>query len=243
MELTQAFIILIDISGYTKFIQKHRVSLIHAESIITELLESVIDASEHPLILNKLQGDAALFYARSDGRRETAQEVLGQLQRFFIAFAKRETLLVSECSLCSCEACLSAGQLKLKVIAHHGEVAVKQVKQFEEIAGSDVILAHRLLKNTVKGGEYLMLSKALHELCGSIDGREPELRKEHCEGIGEVEVMVYYPEGAVRETPVAKVSFWDKLRMVAKMEMHSLKRLISRPAKEYVNFKESQKSR
>lgn len=74
MELIQAFIILIDISGYTKFIHKHRVSLIHAERIITELLESVIDASEHPLILNKLQGDAARFMrARMDGMRRRAK--------------------------------------------------------------------------------------------------------------------------------------------------------------------------
>ncbi len=240
MELIQAFIVLIDISGYTKFIHKHRVSLIHAERIITELLESVIDASEHPLILNKLQGDAALFYARSDGRRETAREVIGQMQRFFAAFAEREKMLVSECGLCSCDACLSAGQLKLKVIAHHGEVAVKQIKQFEEIAGSDVILAHRLLKNTVKGGEYLMLSKALHDLSGGMDGREPELRREHCEGIGEVEVMVYYPAGAARETPSAKTSLWDKMRMAAKMEFYLMKRLFAGPAKEYANLKESQ---
>ncbi len=242
MELTQAFIILVDISGYTKFITKHRVSLMHAESIITELLESVIDASEHPLILNKLQGDAALFYARSDGRPETAREVLGQLQRFFGAFAERESKLVSECSLCVCDACLGAGQLKLKVIAHHGELAVKQVKHFEEIAGEEVILAHRLLKNTVKGGEYLMLSKTLHDMCGSIDGREPELRKEHCEGVGEVEVMVYYPEGTIRETPVAKVSLWGKLRMIAKMETYYVKRLFAQPTKQYANLTESQKS-
>lgn len=242
MELIQAFIILIDISGYTKFIQKHRVTLMHAERIITELLESVIDASTHPLILNKLQGDAALFYARSDGSRETAREVLGQLQRFFAAFAEREKLLVSECSLCVCDACLGAGQLKLKVIAHHGEVAVKQVKQFEEIAGSDVILAHRLLKNTVKGGEYLMLSKTLHDLCGSIDGREPELRNEHCDGIGEVEVMVYYPEGTLRETAVSKVSLWGKIRMLAKMEVYYVKRLFAQPTKLYANLNESQKS-
>lgn len=151
-------------------------------------------------------------------------------------------MLVSECGLCSCEACLSAGQLKLKVIAHHGEVAVKQIKQFEEIAGSDVILAHRLLKNTVKGGEYLMLSKALHELSGGLDGREPELRREHCEGIGEVDVMVYYPEGAAKVTSGTKASLWDKMRMAAKIEFYLLKRLFIRPAKEFANLKESQES-
>jgi hypothetical protein len=39
----------------------HRVSLLHAEEIITELIEAVIDAAGFPLILNRL--DAAFLYA------------------------------------------------------------------------------------------------------------------------------------------------------------------------------------
>jgi Protein of unknown function (DUF2652) len=243
MELINAFIVLIDISGYTKFIRMHKVSLIHAEGIISELLESVIDASSHPLILNKLQGDAALFYAPSDGRRETAREILRQIEGFFGAFAAREKKLISECSLCSCDACLKVGQLKLKAIAHHGEVAVKQIKQFTEIAGEDVILAHRLLKNTVNKGEYILLSKTLDELSGGINGRVPDHRREECEGVGAVDVVVYYPESDTGSDAAAvrsETSIWDKLRMALKLEGLLVKRLVTKPARKFDGLARSQ---
>lgn len=244
MELIKAFVVLIDISGYTKFIRMHKVSLIHAEGIISELLESVIDASSHPLILNKLQGDAALFYAPSDGTREAAQDILRQIQGFFKAFAAREKKLVSECSLCSCDACLKVGQLKLKAIAHHGEMAVKRIKQFEEIAGEEVILAHRLLKNTVTSGEYILLTQALQEMSGGIQGRAPEHRTEQCEGVGAVDVVVYYPEGAAAD-PTAEgrgeTSIWDKLKMMMKLEALLVKRLIGRPGQIFHHLPGSQR--
>lgn len=245
MKLLQAFIVLIDISGYTKFIRMHKVSLIHAERIISELLESIIDASSEPLVLNKLQGDAALFYAPSDGRRETARGILGQIERFFSAFAERERALVSECGLCSCDACLKVGQLKLKAIAHHGEVALKKIRHFEEIAGEDVILAHRLLKNSIRSSEYLLLSKALHDLSGGIDGREPERRAEHAEGIGRVEVVVYYPR-RLEESPADAgprgETLLARMRMMLKMESYLLRRLVAGPPKEFANLKRSQEA-
>ena len=73
MELIKAVLVLADIGGYTRFIKMHGTSLVHAERIITDLLESVINESEFPLTLNKLEGDAALFYAgagvQESGRR------------------------------------------------------------------------------------------------------------------------------------------------------------------------------
>lgn len=239
MEIIKAFIVLVDISGYTKFIKMRKVSLAHAEGIITELIESVIDSSSHPLILNKLQGDAALFYAPSDGSREAAREILRQIGGFFEAFAAREKKLAGECSLCVCDACLRVGQLRLKAIAHHGEVAVKQIRQFEEIAGEDVILAHRLLKNSVKTGEYILLSKALDDMCGGIDGREADRRREHCEGVGEVDVAVYYPTAGVAES-AAKVPLWAKLKMAMWLEAILLQRMMTGPSQAYENLKQSQ---
>lgn len=58
MQVKKAFLVLVDISGYTKFIRLHKASLIHAEKIISELLESVIQCSRPPLVLNKLQIEA-----------------------------------------------------------------------------------------------------------------------------------------------------------------------------------------
>ncbi|MGB2958565.1 MAG: DUF2652 domain-containing protein, partial [Bacteroidota bacterium] len=86
MELKKVFLVLADISGYTRFIRWHKTSLLHAERIIGELLESVIEESDHPLILHELEGDAVTFYAESDGSPERARDILQQVQRFITSF-------------------------------------------------------------------------------------------------------------------------------------------------------------
>jgi len=241
MKLRRAHIILVDISGYTGFIRLHRVSLIHAERIITELLESVIERSEHPLTLNKLEGDAALFYADIAGSEEpgdderdrrSARAVLAQLEGFFDAFSSRERELVSECTLCACEACAKAGDLRLKVIAHTGTILVKQVRQFEEIAGEEVILAHRLLKNSVPSQEYLLLTDSFHALSGPPDDTTLETRTEDCEGVGRVKCHVHYPSGAV-VVPTSPSSLWRKLGTNLRLELHLLKRLFTKAARPF----------
>jgi hypothetical protein len=63
MELTPVYLVLADISGYTRFVTLHGASVLHAEEIITNLMEAVLDATAAPLVLNKLEGDAAFLYA------------------------------------------------------------------------------------------------------------------------------------------------------------------------------------
>jgi hypothetical protein len=150
MRLAHAFLVIVDISGYTAFINERQTSLLHAEQIITELMEAVIDRAAHPLTVNKLEGDAALLYGEvAAGDQAGARDVLAQVKAFFPAFA----------------ACLGPpargarqlrvrrlhrhrASLQLKAFVHVGELAVKRVRQFEELAGEEVILVHRLLKNT-----------------------------------------------------------------------------------------------
>jgi hypothetical protein len=91
------FLVLFDVSGYTRFIKYHKISLVHAERIIDDLLEQVIDQTEPPLMLQELEGDAVYFYAVSDGSREMARDVVAQVDRGLAAFRKREAELISEC--------------------------------------------------------------------------------------------------------------------------------------------------
>src|SRR3972149_1758081 len=46
-------------------------------------------------------------------------------------------------------ACPPLPALNLKFVAHHGQVGFQRIAGWEELVGSDVIVAHRLLKNTV----------------------------------------------------------------------------------------------
>src|SRR5579871_1510013 len=68
-------LVLIDISGYTRFTKLHRLSALHAEQIIGELLESIIQRSSPPLLVHEILGDAVSFYAESDGSAALVQEV------------------------------------------------------------------------------------------------------------------------------------------------------------------------
>lgn len=239
MNLRRAHIVLVDISGYTQFIRLHRMSLLHAERIITDLLECVIDASSQPLVLNKFEGDAALFYAFADEgvgtteerERTSAAAVLRQLQGFFEAFRSRERELVSQCSICVCDACLKAGDLRLKVIAHTGTIIVKQMRQFEEIAGEDVILTHLLLKNSVQADEYLLLTDSFHALSGPPDATPMDTRLEDCREAGQVTVRLHYPSGS--RPPPAAHSLWRRLATTLRLESHMIRRLLGKPARTF----------
>ncbi|MFZ5447321.1 MAG: DUF2652 domain-containing protein [Thermodesulfobacteriota bacterium] len=201
MELTQVSLILADISGYTSFVTMHRVSLLHAEQIVTELLEAVISQIEDPLILNKLEGDAAFLYARAVDAG-LAKMLLDKVLVFFTAFkARQQELIKAGEGGCSCEACCNIDQLKLKVVAHYGQAVIKQVRHLEELAGSDVILAHRLLKNKIPSKEYLLLTERFYQWSGGLPGPKPEVYKDDYEGIGTVQGRVYYPESPALEIP------------------------------------------
>jgi hypothetical protein len=187
MRLTNAIVVILDISGYTAFIRHRAVTLAHAEDIVTSLLETVIDRAEHPLTLNKLEGDAALLWCEAGSDpAAAARSVLAQVEAAFADFAARLQRMKGERSHCSCDACANIGVLELKALVHCGEIALKQVRQFEELAGEPVIVAHRLLKNRVPVRNYLLVTDSFRALAG-VPGQAQSLR-EDCEGIGEVDV-------------------------------------------------------
>jgi hypothetical protein len=192
MELRHAYMVIADISGYTRFLMLHTTSLLHAEFIITELMEAVISRSEHPLTIAKLEGDAIFLYALADDTPEVARDILKQAAGFFEAFSEKERELIA-CNTCGCQACRSIDKLQLKVIIHKGEVAVKKVREFMELAGPDVILIHRLLKNSVTVKEYLLMTETFFESSGGLPEYEVDSRTEHADGVGDVNVKIYYP--------------------------------------------------
>ena len=131
MELKSIFIIIVDISGYTRFIKKHRVALLHAEKIIGDLMESILDIVEMPVVAHEILGDAVSLYAVDSGSSGLADELYNQTTSYFKSFRKKEALLLSDCQVCDCEACDDIGKLKLKAILHYGQVAFTKVKKMQ----------------------------------------------------------------------------------------------------------------
>ncbi|MEW6348508.1 MAG: DUF2652 domain-containing protein [Thermodesulfobacteriota bacterium] len=217
MQIKQVVLVLADISGYTRFVTLHSLSLIHAEEIISELMESVIDASEHPLKLNKLEGDAAFFFADSAGDIAAAvRDVYGQTKAFFDAFRRTAHKLSGEMSVCECEACKGIQNLRLKVFLHQGEVAVKRLRQFEELAGENVIILHRLLKNSVPSREYILMTESFFDLVGGQDHAGLESRTENYDDIGNVAVKVLYVARGTETEEVPAFSFAKDAKMTTR---------------------------
>jgi len=208
MRLHRVFIVLLDISGYTRFITRNKNCLLHAEQVITELMESVIEQSECPLRLNKLEGDAALLYSLSDGTPAAARDILLQVRRSFDSFYARLAKLI-ESSNANVDIRNCIRELDLKAVLHHGVAAIKKVRHFMELAGEEVILAHRLLKNSIVKKEYVLMSDAFYSLLGGVPHETIEQRSEHCGGIGAVQVFVQYPKHDLALKPVSA----DQLRL------------------------------
>ncbi len=216
MESHKGFIALVDISGYTNFISGHNTDAIndklsqgqaHAEHIISDLLEKVIEELNGVLTINKLQGDAALFYAIPDDPEKFSETIIKRLQNSFKIF-NQHINDIKFCETWPCSTCPEVGDLKLKSFVHYGDFLIKKVNQFTEIAGQDVILAHRLMKNSIGVSEYMLFTKSFSQIknlnaLGSI-----EERKEKYNDLGLVDCSVFYPDPKLYQLEVAKKKSW-----------------------------------
>ncbi|GAA3579313.1 DUF2652 domain-containing protein [Snuella lapsa] len=151
-----------DISGFTKFV--HETEISHSEHIIKELLETLIDANEMDLQVSEVEGDAILFYRK--GKKPTAAETLAQVQRMYIKFHTCLRTYESQ-RICQCGACANSDGLSLKFIIHYGNISINQVKTQSKLFGSDLIVAHRLMKNDVPLKEYVLITDQLIDACAS----------------------------------------------------------------------------
>ena len=52
--------------------------------------------------------------------------------------------------ICQCGTCTGASDIALKMVAHFGSAGTMQVKNHLKFIGKDIIIAHPLLKNSVK---------------------------------------------------------------------------------------------
>lgn len=187
----QVSLVIADISGYTQFLKLRMLSLLHAEEIISTLLEAVVAEADYPLQLSKFEGDAVFLYAVAEpDPQAAARSVYRQVHSFFDAFHETQPELIRTTDGgCLCEACRRIGELRLKAVVHYGEALFKRIRNHEELAGEDVILVHRLLKNSVGVDEYIAVTDAFYRLHGELSG-EPFRSTNERYDIGDVTLHV-----------------------------------------------------
>ena len=171
----QALMMIADIGGYTQYMRLHRLSLAHSQDITGRLLKAVVRAAPE-LKLIEVEGDAAFLYAPIDAERTSPTSVAAQLaltmHRAFHAEQDRMIAL----NMCSCPGCVEAGQLRVKFVAHVGEVAIQTIKRHAQLVGLDVIVVHRMLKNSVPIEEYVLMSEPVYR-------QSPPNFRDHATGV------------------------------------------------------------
>ncbi len=153
-------LVIADISGYTQFLTENELE--HANGIIGDLLNAVINSIEAPLSVSSIEGDAVFMYGAMP-EEMSGQSVLESVELLYYSFASALESMVLN-TTCTCNACVNIKNLGLKIVMHCGEYVTTNIGGRETLSGPDVILAHRLLKNQVqeKTGidDYMLVTQA-----------------------------------------------------------------------------------
>lgn len=193
MDQKQLIIILADISGYTRFMLDNRTSALHGQMIINGLIESILKEVDIPLTLQEIEGDAVFLYAAHPGTeaawRDVVEQVSRKLARFFDAFIAQAATM-TELTPCQCAVCVHADQLGLKLVVHTGEAVFHSIAGRPQVSGPDVILAHRLLKNSVQSDEYVLLTEAAYAAMAAHLPGSYQRQQERYDGFGVVDCRV-----------------------------------------------------
>lgn len=217
MAIRRAVLLIADIGGYTHYMQWNRTHLAHAQLTVAGLLESVINAGKG-LKLAKLEGDAAFFWAPDSHAKEV---VCDRLSRMRASFLERRERMKNDIA-CQCGSCEQLENLSLKFVVHVGEVADQKVKRHVELAGFDVILVHRMLKNMVPVAEYVLMTDPV-AACLDEPMRRLCMPLVHVfDGIGET--STHYIDLAAVQVPVAsqRRSFIRRLGATTRFEIDTL---------------------
>jgi uncharacterized protein YndB with AHSA1/START domain len=137
-------LLIADISGYTSYLAG--VELDHAQDILADLIGTVVTALRPTFRLAKLEGDAAFMAAPAD--QLDGSLLLDTIERCYFGFRRRRRD-VRQATSCECDACVRIPDLNLKFVAHSGLTVRQDMAGMEELIGRDVIVVHRLLKNSV----------------------------------------------------------------------------------------------
>jgi hypothetical protein len=206
----QTCFLIADISGYTGYLAD--VELDHAQDILADLIGAVVTAVRPNFQLAKLEGDAAFTFATVE--TIDGSMLLDTIERCYFGFRRRRRD-VRQATACECNACVQIPDLDLKFVVHHGLAIRQKVAGSQELLGSDVILVHRLLKNTVVEQLGMSAYALISQQCIDVSDIEPAAlgMREHSEAyerIGEVRVWAHDLErrwqeeearGRVRVTP------------------------------------------
>ena len=167
-----ATFLLADISGYTSFLhgvaEAHRAIIIEVDEPPPPTRCCRASSTRWSRTCRRGSGSPSSRAMRcspspTTRRRSAARPFIETLRACYAAFSE----LLGNANAtwtCTCDACSRIHGLDLKFVLHHGTYVVQRIVGNEELAGPDVIVVHRLLKNhardLVGDRPYALLSDA-----------------------------------------------------------------------------------
>lgn len=152
LDSAPALIFIPDMNGFTGYISKTDIKT--TKRVIPALLEEIISANSLNMSMAEIQGDAILFYRI--GEPPAPNELVAQSKQIFVAFSKKLEELSRELP----DMPISLPEtLGIKIVAHFGKIGLTKIRGFIKLIGQDVIIAHRLLKNSTQADEYLLMTE------------------------------------------------------------------------------------
>jgi class 3 adenylate cyclase len=199
----QATILIPDISGFTEFMT--RTELAHGTKVINYLLDAIVGAVGDEYEVSEIEGDAVLLFR--NGPAPAKKEILDICLKIFNAFHYQKAWMALH-TLCPCNTCQAIVNLTLKFIVHHGPVAEMKVGRFVKLSGTDMIVAHRLMKNSIPSNEYMLLTEKLYaQLSDAPESFELEWNQleDEFSSLGKVEYRFALLDEARKNTPAPPI--------------------------------------
>lgn len=160
------YLLIADITGYTRFLKDSELE--HARGILEQLFSALLAKLRSPFALSNVQGDAILAHART-GHVSDGRHVLDMVESLYCGFADAlESMLHN--TTCTCAACSNIAKLDLKLLVHHGIYVEQSIAGRQELGGPDVILVHRLLKNSISSATGIRAYAAFTEAAANATG-------------------------------------------------------------------------
>ncbi|MDA0195218.1 MAG: DUF2652 domain-containing protein [Bacteroidetes bacterium] len=149
-----------DISGYTKFLSESELE--HSALILRNLIEKMIELNNLDFTVGEVEGDAVLFY--KIGALVDCKELVNHCIKLHHTFHEQLHELEMQVT-CDCVACRDGVDLNLKFVIHYGRIKEVQISKFMKAKGLDMIVSHRLLKNSINSNEYILATDDYLKSC------------------------------------------------------------------------------
>ena len=156
MSETKSTILIPDISGFTEFMTT--TELTHASHALNYLIDAILNAVGDEYEVAEIEGDAVLLIRK--GSPPSKKEIRDICLKIFNAFHYQRKWMQQH-TICPCGACMAIINLTLKFVVHYGPLGEIKVGRFVKPSGTEMIVAHRLLKNSIDNNEYVLITEKL----------------------------------------------------------------------------------